>query len=171
LKQHKSYGRGSEIYNNNEFKFKSKFKKNKQQYLNSCKEIIEELKMRISSSFATLIFNIIFGIGLVITFTTYRVTVNTKFVLIGAFTYVVALFVSLAFKVVDQREKLVILRLCKFRSLKDPGLFFIIPVIDTISYLKECSTQNLRWGIREHFLVKAINNHWSGESNRKGNLS
>ncbi len=56
-------------------------------------------------------------------------------------------------------------------EFKDLALFFIIPVIDTISDRKEYSTQNLRWGIREHFLVIAINNYWSGESNRKGNLS
>jgi uncharacterized membrane protein (UPF0136 family) len=141
------------------------FKKNKQQYLNSYKEIADELKMRISSSFATLIFNIIIGIGLVIAVTTYRVTANTEFVLNGAFAYVVALFVSFAIKDVEQREKVVILPLYKFRSLKDLELFFIIPVIDTVPYRKECSTQNLLWGISEHFLVIAINNHWTGESN------
>ena len=82
--------------------------------------------MRKSSSFAALIFIIIFGIGLVIAFTTYRVTANTESVFIGAFAFVVALFVSLAIKVADQWEKVVILRLGKFRSLKGRGLFFII---------------------------------------------
>jgi regulator of protease activity HflC (stomatin/prohibitin superfamily) len=90
--------------------------------------------MRKSSSFAALIFIIIFGIGLVIAFTTYRVTANTESVLIGAFAFVVALFVSLAIKVADQWEKVVILRLGKFRSLKGPGLFFIILIIDAIPY-------------------------------------
>lgn len=115
--------------------------------------------MKISSYFVTLIFNIILGIGLVIAITTYKITANTEFVLSGAFAYIVALFVSLAIKVVDQREKVVILRLCKFRSLKDLGLFFIIPVIDTLPYRKECNSQNLRWGISKHFLVIAINNY------------
>ena len=41
---------------------------------------------------------------------------------------------SLAIKVADQWDKAVILRLGKFRSLQGPGLFFIIPVIDSIAY-------------------------------------
>jgi regulator of protease activity HflC (stomatin/prohibitin superfamily) len=86
--------------------------------------------MRKSSSFAVLIFIIIFGIGLVIAFTAYKVMANTESVLIGAVAFIIALFVSLSVKVADQWERVVILRLGKFRSLKGPGLFLIIPVID-----------------------------------------
>ena len=53
---------------------------------------------------------------------------------IGAIAFVIALVVSLAIKFADQWERVVILHLGKFRSLKGPGLFFIIPVIDVISY-------------------------------------
>jgi regulator of protease activity HflC (stomatin/prohibitin superfamily) len=64
----------------------------------------------------------------------YRVTANIESAWIGAIAFVIALVVSLAVKVADQWDKAVILRLGKFRALKGPGLFFIIPVIDVIPY-------------------------------------
>jgi len=90
--------------------------------------------MRKSSSFAALIFIIIFGIGVGIAYAMYTATDNAESAWIGAIAFIVALFVSLAIKVADQWEKVVILRLGKFRSLKGPGLFLIIPIIDAIPY-------------------------------------
>ena len=90
--------------------------------------------MRKSSSFAALIFIIIFGIGCVLAFVIYNVTANMESQWIAAIAFVIALFVSLAIKVADQWERVIILRLGKFRSLKGPGLFLIIPIIDTVPY-------------------------------------
>ena len=45
------------------------------------------------------------------------------------------LYFMFAIKVVDQWEKAVILRFGKFRGLKGPGLFWIVPVVDVISHL------------------------------------
>ncbi len=90
--------------------------------------------MRKSSSFATLIFIVIFGIGVGLTYAMYNASANVQTVWIGVIAFFVALFVSLAIKVADQWDKAVILRLGKFRSLQGPGLFFIIPVIDSIAY-------------------------------------
>jgi regulator of protease activity HflC (stomatin/prohibitin superfamily) len=90
--------------------------------------------MRKSSSFALLIFIVIFGIGSVLAFTIYKATGNMDSQLIAVAAFVIALFVSLAIKVADQWERVVILRLGKFRSLEGPGLFFIIPIIDTVPY-------------------------------------
>jgi regulator of protease activity HflC (stomatin/prohibitin superfamily) len=90
--------------------------------------------MRKSSSFAALIFVIIFGIGCALAFVIYNVTANMESQWIAAIAFVIALFVSLAIKVADQWERVVILRLGKFRSLKGPGLFLIIPIIDTVPY-------------------------------------
>ncbi|MEH2055150.1 MAG: slipin family protein [Nostoc sp.] len=47
---------------------------------------------------------------------------------------VLASILSSAIKVVNEWEKLVVLRLGKFLALKGPGLVFIIPIIDTIPY-------------------------------------
>jgi regulator of protease activity HflC (stomatin/prohibitin superfamily) len=45
----------------------------------------------------------------------------------------VALYIVLALKVARQWEKAVVLRLGKFHNLRGPGLFWIVPVVDTIS--------------------------------------
>ncbi len=95
---------------------------------------MQVIEMRRSNSFAALIFVVILGIGIGIAFAMYRVTANIESVWIGVIAFVIALFVSLAIKVADQWDKAVILRLGTFRSLKGPGLFFIIPVIDAIPY-------------------------------------
>jgi regulator of protease activity HflC (stomatin/prohibitin superfamily) len=47
---------------------------------------------------------------------------------------IIAIIITASIKVADQWEKAVILRLGRFYSIKGPGLFFIIPVIDFISY-------------------------------------
>ncbi len=46
----------------------------------------------------------------------------------GAFFF--AMFVSIAIKIADQWEKIIILRLGKFSSIKGPGICLVIPVID-----------------------------------------
>jgi regulator of protease activity HflC (stomatin/prohibitin superfamily) len=90
--------------------------------------------MRQNSSFSTLVFIIILGIGAGLAFAMYRVTGNLESAWIGAIAFVIALVVSLAIQVADQWDKAVILRLGHFHALKGPGLFFIIPVIDAIPY-------------------------------------
>jgi regulator of protease activity HflC (stomatin/prohibitin superfamily) len=90
--------------------------------------------MRKSSSFAGLVFVVILGIGAGLAYAIYRATANTGSAWIGVIAFVIALVVSLAIKVANQWDKAVILRLGKFRALKGPGLFFIIPVIDAIPY-------------------------------------
>jgi regulator of protease activity HflC (stomatin/prohibitin superfamily) len=95
---------------------------------------MEVIKMRKSNSFASLVFIVILGIGVGSAFVMYKNTASKDSIWIGVFAFVLAILVSVAIKVADQWEKAVILRLGKFRSLKGPGLFFIIPVIDAIPY-------------------------------------
>jgi regulator of protease activity HflC (stomatin/prohibitin superfamily) len=90
--------------------------------------------MRKSSSFAALIFILILGIGCIIAFATYSVTANYESEWIAVIAFVIAFIVSLSIKIANQWEKVVILRLGKFRSLKGPGMFLIIPIIDTVPY-------------------------------------
>ncbi|MBZ5590066.1 MAG: slipin family protein [Acidobacteriia bacterium] len=47
----------------------------------------------------------------------------------------VGLFLLFSIKVVDQWEKAVVLRFGRFRGLRGPGVFWIIPVVDVISHL------------------------------------
>jgi len=90
--------------------------------------------MRKTNSLAVLIFIVILGIGVGLAYTIHRVSANVESIWIGGVAFVIALVVSSAIKIADQWEKAVILRLGKFRALKGPGLFFIIPVIDVIPY-------------------------------------
>jgi regulator of protease activity HflC (stomatin/prohibitin superfamily) len=93
---------------------------------------MEVIEMRKSSAFATLIFIVILGIGGGLAFATNRANMENAW--IGVITFVIAIVVYLSIKVADQWERVVVLRLGKFRSIKGPGLFFIIPVIDVIPY-------------------------------------
>jgi Membrane protease subunits, stomatin/prohibitin homologs len=95
---------------------------------------MEVIKMRKSNSFASLVFIVILGIGVGSAFVMYRSTASKDSIWIGVIAFVLAALISIAIKVADQWEKAIILRLGKFRSLKGPGLFFIIPVIDAIPY-------------------------------------
>jgi regulator of protease activity HflC (stomatin/prohibitin superfamily) len=47
---------------------------------------------------------------------------------------IIAALVSASIKVAAQWSRVVVLRLGRFRSLSGPGLFFIVPIIDTIAY-------------------------------------
>jgi len=87
-----------------------------------------------SNSFAGLVFVVILGIGAGIGLALSRGAVNGISVSIATIAFVIALIVSLSIKVADQWERVVILRLGKFRALKGPGLFFVIPVLDVIPY-------------------------------------
>jgi regulator of protease activity HflC (stomatin/prohibitin superfamily) len=80
-----------------------------------------------SNSFAILIFIVIFGLGGGLAYAIHSVS-------LGVISFVIALVMSLPIKIADQWEKVVILRLGKFRALKGPGLFFIIPIIDTAPF-------------------------------------
>ena len=44
-------------------------------------------------------------------------------------------FVLFAIKIANQWEKAIVLRFGKFRALRGPGLFFVIPVVDQITHL------------------------------------
>ena len=90
--------------------------------------------MRTASSFAILVFIVILGIGGGLAFATYHATAPTVSICIGGIAFVIALITCLSIRVADQWDRAVILRLGQFHSLKGPGLFFIIPVIDAIPY-------------------------------------
>jgi regulator of protease activity HflC (stomatin/prohibitin superfamily) len=64
----------------------------------------------------------------------HRVSADFKGLWILGGAVVLACVVSSAIQVADQWSKAVVLRLGKFRSLQGPGLFLIIPLIDTIPY-------------------------------------
>jgi regulator of protease activity HflC (stomatin/prohibitin superfamily) len=52
----------------------------------------------------------------------------------AAISFLLALIVASAFRVADQWEKAVVLRLGNYTGLKGPGAFFIIPLVETVAY-------------------------------------
>ncbi|MFA5973795.1 MAG: slipin family protein [Lentimicrobiaceae bacterium] len=91
--------------------------------------------MRRFNAFASLIFVLILIIGGSIAYSSYSGPADTGGTMVTiVLAFVIAALVSSAVKVADQWEKAVILRLGKFRAIRGPGLFFIIPIIDAIPY-------------------------------------
>jgi len=53
---------------------------------------------------------------------------------VAAVGIVAALLILVAIKIADQWERAIVLRLGKYHSLRGPGLFFIIPIMDSVPY-------------------------------------
>src|SRR5580658_10104663 len=90
--------------------------------------------MKQNRSFSTLVFVVILGLGAALVYARHASVVTPEIGFIGAFAIVVAIVVSSAIQVADQWDRALILRLGHFHSLRGPGLFFIIPVLDAIPY-------------------------------------
>jgi regulator of protease activity HflC (stomatin/prohibitin superfamily) len=89
--------------------------------------------MNNKSLLPTVIFFIVLGIGLVVAYSIQGVSPAESTVRV-AIAIIIASFISSATKIANPWDKAVVLRLGKFQSLRGPGLFFIIPIIDTIPY-------------------------------------
>ena len=90
--------------------------------------------MKSKSLFAVFIFVVILGVGLAVAYAMHGVLNIVESEIIAAGAFVVALMISSAIKIADPWDKAVVLRLGHFQSLRGPGLFFIIPILDTIPY-------------------------------------
>ncbi|MDP3642304.1 MAG: slipin family protein [Bacteroidota bacterium] len=90
--------------------------------------------MKTQNYFAVVIFFVILGVGIALSYARFGVQANTEGIWIGVISFFIALIVSSSIKIADQWEKAIVLRLGRFHSLRGPGLFFIIPIIDTIPY-------------------------------------
>jgi regulator of protease activity HflC (stomatin/prohibitin superfamily) len=89
--------------------------------------------MRPASAIPALLFVLIFGAGAGLAFAIYAASASWQSLWLAAVALAVAWIVAAATKVAAQWEKAVILRLGRFRALEGPGLFFIVPVVDTIT--------------------------------------
>jgi len=88
--------------------------------------------MRKPSALPALIFVLIILVGFGIAYATSGHPVASA--VLAIVTVIVAFAVSSSIKVADQWEKVVVLRLGRFRSLEGPGLFFIIPIVESVAY-------------------------------------
>ncbi len=90
--------------------------------------------MRSVSALPALIFIVIFGAGLAIAYSVYSGFALGGSLVIAAGAFVLAIAASYAVKIANQWEKVVVLRLGRFRSLEGPGLFLVIPILETVPY-------------------------------------
>jgi regulator of protease activity HflC (stomatin/prohibitin superfamily) len=90
--------------------------------------------MRKTSSFPVVVFCafVLFGSSLAWFFFDALGPVGATAVVVGAF--LIAALVSRAIQIAAVWERAVVLRLGNFRALRGPGMFGIIPIIDTIPY-------------------------------------
>jgi regulator of protease activity HflC (stomatin/prohibitin superfamily) len=90
--------------------------------------------MKSKSVFGGFIFVVLFAIALFGAYLTYKPDDKTVAGAIAVGGFIVALLISSAINIADPWDKAVVLRLGHFHSLRGPGLFFIVPILDTIPY-------------------------------------
>lgn len=90
--------------------------------------------MRTTSSFSGLIFFVVFALGIAFAYANYDVQSKQSTVWVVMISFAVAILISSAIKIANQWEKAVVLRLGRFHKLRGPGLFLLIPIVDTIAY-------------------------------------
>jgi regulator of protease activity HflC (stomatin/prohibitin superfamily) len=81
-----------------------------------------------------LVFIVLFAIGLFIAYLSANPSDWAISVAIAIVSFIVASIVANSVKVANQWERVVVLRLGRFRKLAGPGLFFIIPILDMVPY-------------------------------------
>lgn len=90
--------------------------------------------MKVTNSVSVLVFAVIFGLGAWHGYGLYRASEGAEGLWSVVGSFLLALLVASAIQIADQWERVVVLRLGKFRSQEGPGLFLIIPVIDNARY-------------------------------------
>ena len=90
--------------------------------------------MRNANPLPGLIFVIILIIGLGIAYLEYTAFGYEAGAAVAIAFLLLAMIVSSSIRIADQWEKAIVLRLGRFRSLEGPGLFLIIPIIETTPY-------------------------------------
>jgi regulator of protease activity HflC (stomatin/prohibitin superfamily) len=93
------------------------------------------MNMARNRSIAVLVFIVILGIGLAFGYVLYKATANlgAGAGLVGG-AFLVALIAAASIQVANQWERVAVLRLGHFRSLRGPGPFLIIPIVDAVPY-------------------------------------
>jgi regulator of protease activity HflC (stomatin/prohibitin superfamily) len=89
--------------------------------------------MKRTSSFASLIFFVLLAVDLALAYALFR-RVDTASGIFFAGGVLVAAVASAAVKIAAPWDRVVVLRLGRFHALRGPGLFAIVPIIDTIPY-------------------------------------
>jgi len=90
--------------------------------------------MKQTGALSTLIFIVIVATGALVAYPVFAAVNYGAGALILAISVLLAWVIAAAVKVADQWERAVVLRLGRFRSLEGPGLFVIVPIVETVAY-------------------------------------
>lgn len=90
--------------------------------------------MKPKSIFPFVIFVAVFGVGLGLCYVIQRTMGFNAAVGVAVIVFVLAILVASSIKIANPWDSAVVLRLGNFHSLRGPGLFFIVPILDTIAY-------------------------------------
>jgi regulator of protease activity HflC (stomatin/prohibitin superfamily) len=90
--------------------------------------------MRKTSPFSAFLFLLVAGIGVATAALLIRRTERPEYLLVGVAAVLAGAFVASAVRIASPWEKAIVLRLGRFRALRGPGLFLIVPLVDTIPY-------------------------------------
>jgi regulator of protease activity HflC (stomatin/prohibitin superfamily) len=90
--------------------------------------------MRQASAIPTTLFLIVAVIGLWPAYLAYSALGAASGAVVSVLVLICALLAGAATKIASQWERVVVLRLGRFRALQGPGLFFIVPIVDTVPY-------------------------------------
>lgn len=90
--------------------------------------------MKSNNSLSLLVFIVILGIGLGVAHAVNTAMTGWSGYAAYALAFILAFIVSSAIQIANQWDRVVVLRMGRFHALSGPGLFFIIPIVDTIAY-------------------------------------
>ncbi len=92
--------------------------------------------VRMFNGVATLIFFGLLLVGTVLSFSAYAATSSSAvFTFFEIVSFILAWIISSAARIAAQWEKGLVFRLGKFSGLRGPGLFLIIPIIDSVAMI------------------------------------
>ncbi len=94
----------------------------------------KETLMRPTNGIAALFFILIFGAGAGAAVAMYNASPTWPSYVVGGVAFLLAAIVASSIKIANQWDKAVVLRMGRFEALRGPGLFFIVPIVDSIVY-------------------------------------
>lgn len=90
--------------------------------------------MKQPNNLQVAVFLVLFAIGLLAAYSLYTATGEPASLVLGLLVLLVALFVSAAIQLANQWEKAVVLHLGRYKGLFGPGIFTIVPLVETVAY-------------------------------------
>jgi regulator of protease activity HflC (stomatin/prohibitin superfamily) len=90
--------------------------------------------MQNKSAFPALLFFVILAAGGALTYVLYDPVHPAGAIVVTCVAFLTALITSFTVKVAAAWDRAVVLRLGRFRALRGPGLFLMVPIIDTVAY-------------------------------------